>query len=80
LRPRRGSFAAIPILGAVLSWTGGYLLSSRNSRCTDLVNAEACAGVFASDTWHGLGLGLLIGGIALLAGAALLALARRRSR
>ena len=75
----RALLAALIFSGAVLAWTGGFMLSSKNSRCIDGAGVHECSGAFTSDAWHGVGLGFVIAGLVfLLAGLAVVGVARRR--
>jgi len=71
---------ALAVAGLVLTWFGGYVRSSQNSVCMDGVNPRdsGCYGTFTSDAWQVAGLISTGGGIALLLGALLLGLSRRR--
>lgn len=71
---------ALVVGAGLLMWTGGFLLSSQNSRCVDGPGGHWCSGEFSSDAWHGLGLVSLVVGLAvLIAALAIAMLARRRS-
>jgi hypothetical protein len=72
---------ALAVTGLVLTWIGGYVRASQNSVCIDGVNPRdsRCYGTFTSDAWQVTGLISLGVGIALMLGAVLLGLSRRRS-
>lgn len=69
------------VTGFVLSWIGGYIRWSSPSVCIDGVDPSdsGCYGSFTSDAWQVTGLISLVVGIALVLGALLLGLSRRRS-
>ena len=52
------------VIGCFLAWSGGFLLSSSNSRCTDGPNGRTCSGAFAGEGWHWAGVAVLVGGLA----------------
>ena len=77
---------ALPVLlavvvGLLLAWTGGFLLSSRHAICTDGVTGGECSGRFASVDWHALGvLALILGGVTVVSAIAIAVRPRRESR
>ena len=76
----RALVALLVLCALVLVWTGGFVLSSQNSRCTDGPGARGCSGTFSSDGWHGLGLAAVAAGLATLVAAAVItAMASRRT-
>lgn len=67
------------LIGIVLAWIGGFLLSSGYSRCVDGVEGGQCSGRYASDGWHVAGVvGILLSGVLIIAGIA--AAVRSRGR
>lgn len=71
---------ALAVTGLVLTWVGGYIRSLQPSVCVDAINPRdsRCYGSFTSDPWQVTGLVSLVVGIALVLGALLLGLSRRR--
>ncbi len=71
---------ALAVTGLVLTWIGGYIRSSSPSVCIDGVDPRdsGCFGNFTSDAWQVSGLVSVVVGIALVLGALLLGLSRRR--
>ena len=79
LTVRTRALVALLVLSAlVLVWTGGFVLSSQNSRCTEGPGARGCTGTFSSGAWHGVGLAAVAAGLATLAAAAVIAAVTRR--
>lgn len=69
------------VSGALLAWAGGFILSSKNSRCVDDPGFHDCSGTFASDAWHGVGLASVMAGlIVVMCARGIAAFARWRSR
>jgi hypothetical protein len=74
----RARLAALIHGGVVLAWVGGFLLSSKNSHCTDGPAVRACSGTFSSDAWHGVGFGAVIAGLVLILAAVAMVVSARR--
>jgi len=68
---------ALGIVGTLFALAGGYIRSSSYDKCVDGPEIHECSGTFASEAWHGMGLGFVIAGLALVVVAlAMAALAR----
>jgi hypothetical protein len=64
---RWARWSAAAAMGVLTAWLGGFLLSSTYSRCVDGLDSSACSGAFASTIWHGIGVGLVIVGLVVVA-------------
>ena len=74
----RARLATLVHGGVVLAWVGGFLLSAKNSRCTDSPAGRACSGTFSSDAWHGVGFGAVLAGLVLILAAVAMVVSGRR--
>ena len=67
---RRTLAAALRVAaGALLMWSGGFVLSSNNSLCEDGPAGHRCSGTFTSAAWQVLGLGLVVVGVVVVVAA-----------
>ena len=81
--PKARNRALLPVAlvaGGALRWAGGFLLSSKDSRCIDGPEIHECSGTFSSDAWHAVGLASIMGClVVVIVGLAIVVQARRRS-
>lgn len=59
----------LAVMGVLIGWIGGYLLSAGYSLCVDGPGGHVCSGRYASDGWHALGaVAVILGGALVIAG------------
>jgi hypothetical protein len=64
--------------GALITWSGGFMLASSNGTCVDGPTIHECSGTFASDAWHAVGIVLIVAGAIIVLGAAVKAIRTTR--
>jgi hypothetical protein len=68
----------LAVVGLLIAWTGGFLLSSGNNRCADGVAGGQCSGRYAGGEWHTVGSVAVILGAILVMSAVAAAVRSRR--
>jgi hypothetical protein len=71
-------FVLLAVVGLLIAWAGGFVLSSGNSRCLDGVAGGQCSGRYATEEWHTVGAVAVVLGAILMASAVAAAVRSRR--